>query len=94
MAHSTIAFSVAAVCFLAVAAIVFYKTIITKEWRNRVVGESESWRGGVFYYNPSDNRLLLPKRTGLGWTINFGRPLAVVITLLSAIGIAALAVAL
>jgi len=29
------------------------------------------WRLVVFYFNKSDPRLLVPKRTGLGWTLNF-----------------------
>lgn len=94
MATSTAAAVIAILCLAAVTAIVFYKTIVTREWRNRAVRERQSWHAGVFYYNPSDDRLLLPKRTGLGWTINFGQPLAVVIASLVAIGIVAAAVAL
>ncbi|MEO9029750.1 MAG: DUF5808 domain-containing protein [Ktedonobacteraceae bacterium] len=29
---------------------------------------------GFFYSNPDDPALLVPKRFGLGWTINFGHP--------------------
>ncbi len=29
---------------------------------------------GLFYVNPQDERIWLPKRLGLGWTLNFGRP--------------------
>jgi len=39
----------------------------------------EDWRGGLFYVNSADPRLLVPKRSGLGWTFNFARPLAWVI---------------
>lgn len=31
-----------------------------------------SWKWGVFYYNPEDPDLVVPKRTGLGYTLNFG----------------------
>jgi uncharacterized membrane protein len=35
------------------------------------------WRaGGLIYYNPADAAVLVPKRMGLGWTLNFGRPAA------------------
>jgi uncharacterized membrane protein len=35
------------------------------------------WRmGGMVYYNPSDDAVLVPKRLGWGWTLNFGRPAA------------------
>lgn len=32
------------------------------------------WRGGLFYNNPDDPAILVPKRFGLGWTLNFGHP--------------------
>ncbi|MFL5587716.1 MAG: DUF5808 domain-containing protein [Ktedonobacteraceae bacterium] len=32
------------------------------------------WYGGVFYNNPDDPAVLVPKRFGLGWTVNFGHP--------------------
>jgi|SRR6516164_8641328 uncharacterized membrane protein len=33
---------------------------------------SDSAWTGVFYYNPDDPALLVPKRFGIGYTINFG----------------------
>lgn len=33
------------------------------------------WIGGIFYNNPDDPAVLVPKRYGLGWTVNFGNPL-------------------
>ena len=67
---------------LALSGMVFYKTIITKEWRNVVPNESEHWHGVIFYHNPADPRYFLPKRTGLGWTINFAHPGAILMLLL------------
>jgi uncharacterized membrane protein len=32
------------------------------------------WYAGVFYNNPDDPALFVPKRYGLGWTMNFGHP--------------------
>ncbi|HTV05255.1 MAG TPA: DUF5808 domain-containing protein [Acidobacteriaceae bacterium] len=32
------------------------------------------WKGGFIYYNPGDPALMVPKRLGVGYTINFGRP--------------------
>ena len=32
------------------------------------------WYGGVFYNNPDDPAIFVPKRFGLGWTLNFGHP--------------------
>ena len=60
---------------------IFYNTIITKKWRNKVANEAECWKLGVFYFNPTDKRLFLPKRSGLGITINFAHPAGILITL-------------
>lgn len=43
--------------------------------------EGRHWRGGVFYHNPEDPRLWVPKRLGIGWTLNYARPSALWITL-------------
>lgn len=77
-------------CAIVISAIVFYKTVITKEWRDQVPNESEHWHGWVFYFNRDDKRLFLPKRSGLGWTLNFGQPLSIVISILFLIAIVAL----
>jgi len=62
-----------------ITAITFSNTIITKKWRNKVINEAECWKWGVFYYNPMDKRIFLPKRTGLGFTLNFAHPVSTVI---------------
>lgn len=81
---------VVVICAALIALIVFYKTIVTCEWRNAVPDEDDCWYFVLFYFNPEDPRLFLPKRTGLGWTINFAQPLAYVILILMVIGLAAL----
>jgi uncharacterized membrane protein len=43
---------------------------------------ADLWRMGIFYYNPKDSALMVPKRSGLGWTINFGHKAAFVILFL------------
>ncbi len=32
------------------------------------------WIGGLLYFNPTDPALLVEKRMGIGWTVNFGNP--------------------
>lgn len=32
------------------------------------------WIGGIFYNNPDDPAVFVPKRYGLGWTVNMGHP--------------------
>lgn len=34
-----------------------------------------NYKWGIFYYNPKDRRILVPKRNKwMGWTLNFGNP--------------------
>jgi len=45
---------------------------VSKEsWQAPAAGP-ECWKWGVFYYNPADPDIMVPKRTGLGYTLNFG----------------------
>jgi uncharacterized membrane protein len=39
-------------------------------------GPAEGWKGGLVYSNAADPRLIVPKRSGLGWTFNFAKPSA------------------
>jgi uncharacterized membrane protein len=34
------------------------------------------YKWGLFYANPDDDRLMVPKLMGIGWTFNFARPAA------------------
>jgi uncharacterized membrane protein len=56
------------------------------EWRNPV-----NWRGGPLgiYCSRRDPRAFVPKRSGLGATINFARPLGIAF-LVAILGFAAL----
>ena len=38
--------------------------------------DTDFWVAGIFYVNPENPRLLVPKRLGGGWTFNFARPIA------------------
>ncbi|ANS76933.1 hypothetical protein AWM70_22055 [Paenibacillus yonginensis] len=41
------------------------------------VDDDRHWKlGGSTYYNPNDPSLFIEKRVGIGWTVNFARPLA------------------
>jgi len=63
------------------SAITFYNTIITKRWRNKVPNEEEYWKWGFIYYNPTDPKVFLPKRSGLGYTLNFAKPISIILIL-------------
>jgi len=41
--------------------------------------EGPHWRLRHLYFNPADPALFVPDRRGAGWTLNFGRPAAVVL---------------
>jgi uncharacterized membrane protein len=44
------------------------------------------WKLGVFYFNPDDSAVLVEKRFGLGYSLNFARPTAWIIVLLVLMG--------
>jgi len=37
-------------------------------------GNSKYYKWGFFYCNKADPRVFVPKRYGLGYTLNFGKP--------------------
>lgn len=42
--------------------------------------EISNYKFGVFYFNPNDTRIIVPKRMrALGWTFNFARPLTYIV---------------
>jgi uncharacterized membrane protein len=48
------------------------------------------WRFQGLYFNPQDPALFVPMRKGIGWTLNFGRPRALIFLMIFiAFGIAA-----
>src|SRR4051812_44473931 len=44
--------------------------------------EDQYWKGSIFYFNNNDPSILIEKRFGIGWTINFANPLGYIIILL------------
>jgi uncharacterized membrane protein len=38
--------------------------------------DRKDWKAWLFYYNPANPRVWVPKRYGLGWTLNFARPIS------------------
>lgn len=64
--------------------------------RPDAVDDDGHWKGGLFYVNPDDPALLVPRRFGLGWTVNLGRPagVALAIGLLAVIAVLVTAVIL
>ncbi|PVZ54466.1 DUF1648 domain-containing protein [Arthrobacter sp. H-02-3] len=66
------------------AAVVVAIMVLAGNNRERDEGEKDTglthrdddkyWRGGLFYVNRDDHALMVPRRFGLGWTLNFGNP--------------------
>lgn len=45
--------------------------------RPRVIFRDDDryWYAGLFYNNPDDPAVFVPRRIGFGWSVNFGHPL-------------------
>lgn len=54
-----------------------------------VADDDEYWIAGMFYYNPSDKRLNVEKRVGIGSTVNMAHPAGKVIGVIGGLGIVA-----
>ena len=66
-----------AIILLAVvfAVLEFLHIIVIKRGRTKIETEPNDWKWGIFYYNPNDPRIFVPKRIKwLGWTLNFAQP--------------------
>lgn len=50
--------------------------------RPDAVDDDQHWKGGLFYVNGDDPALVVPRRFGLGWTLNLGHPGGIAITIL------------
>lgn len=54
---------------------------------NHIDQDSSHWKLGLFYFNKDDKRIFPPKRTGLGWTVNFANSASVIVFSLILTGI-------
>ena len=40
---------------------------------DRMINDPTNYKWAIFYFNPKDNRIAVPKRSKkMGWTLNFG----------------------
>ncbi len=70
-----VVFSLGVVAYMAFRAIRMERIIVASQ--NSI--EGRFWKAGLFYFNPGDSALMVPKRQGFGYTLNFGRPVCLVI---------------
>ena len=62
------------------AVLEFLHIIVIKRGGTKIETEPEYWKWGVFYFNPNDPRIVVPKRIEwLGWTLNFAQPVSIII---------------
>ena len=40
------------------------------------------WYLSIFYFNPEDPRIIVPRKSRLGWTMNLARPMAIPVLIL------------
>jgi len=43
--------------------------------------DDKYWKSGFIYYNPEDPAIFIEKRLGVGWTMNFANPIAIIISI-------------
>lgn len=60
-----------------------FDSVASRDWQRTQSKENpalkkENYHFGI-YYNPDDNRKFVPKRYGKGFTLNFGKPVVVLI---------------
>lgn len=58
--------------------------------RPDAVDDDQHWKGGLLYVNRDDPALLVPRRFGLGWTVNLGRPAGIALAILLLVVVTAL----
>lgn len=50
---------------------------------DRNINDPTNYKWGIFYFNPDDQRIMVPKRSkSMGWTLNFARMYSYIILIL------------
>lgn len=55
--------------------VVYFHLVRVKKPRGPILDDDARWVLGLFYYNPGDPSVFVEKRSGIGYTVNFGHPL-------------------
>jgi uncharacterized membrane protein len=84
-------YSLAVIAGIAVSIVVMVRTqrLVGHQTSTSAVDNPAVWRLRHLYFDPGDPALFVQTRSGAGWTLNFGRPLAIVllaVTLLIGVG--------
>jgi uncharacterized membrane protein len=72
-------YNVTMIVSLLVSVMVVWRTMkaVRQEAPSIAEADPSLWRFTHLYFNPRDPALFVPTRRGVGWTLNFGRPLAI-----------------
>lgn len=76
-------FILGALMILCTAALfyLYFRFVREKKPKGPILDDDAKWVLGMFYYNPMDPSVFVEKRTGIGYTLNFARPVAWVVIL-------------
>jgi uncharacterized membrane protein len=67
------------VCFAGAAALLVATIAMALNSPRQRARNAAAWHAGIFYVDPADPALFVPKRIGIGYTFNFGNPRAVLL---------------
>lgn len=72
--------SIAIGAVISLVGLLVYNSVVSQRWHHENRGEehvreSSQWHHNLIYSNREDPRLIVPKRTGGGYTFNFGNTL-------------------
>lgn len=68
------------------------KDVVDENIDNSVtnIDDDTFWKLGLIYYNPNDPSIIVEKRFGIGWTLNFGNKIAMFISIIFLLVVAAI----
>ncbi|HUE86677.1 MAG TPA: DUF5808 domain-containing protein [Vicinamibacterales bacterium] len=74
-------YNIAVLISLVVSTVIVWRTMraVRQEGPSAAEVDPSMWRFSNLYFNPLDPSLFVPTRRGVGWTLNFGRPLAIIL---------------
>jgi uncharacterized membrane protein len=80
------AFTITFILLVLFLVLLIYSSIASLNWRKQNLGsttmnEHEHYYFRFFYFNPNDKRIMLYKRGGGGYTLNFASPISILIVL-------------
>jgi len=67
-------------CFAGVAAMLLVTWLLVRNQPRAALRNPAAWHAGFIYVDRADPAIFVPKRLGVGYTFNFGHPLALVMT--------------